>query len=108
MCIVPAAIVCTERERETIDRRVQSQPALTPPKHRATSLDARAGESVRKWTNFFHLQPILDPLTFDPVLLLAGVVKDFKGRGKGEDVTQQCTVSRGDLHLYCLPPPPSL
>ena len=45
------AIVCLHRKRErgeTIDSSRQSHPALTPPNHTATSLEARAGESVRK------------------------------------------------------------
>ena len=87
MCIaaIVPLFVCTEREEreETIDSSRQSHPALTPPNHTATSLEARAGESVRKLLSPFGA------LTFDPVLLLAGVVKDFKG----EDVSQQCTVS---------------
>ena len=102
-----AAIVCLQRDwkRETID----STGNQTPPNHRERYLPSR-DKSRWKRPKIDQLLPPLDLLTFDPsVLLLAAVVKDFKGGGKeGGCFPTMHSELRRDLHLYYLPPFPSL
>ena len=97
---------CLQRDwkRETID----STGNETPPNHRERHLPR--GKSRWKRQKIYQLLPPLDLLTFDPsVLLLAAVVKDFKGGGKeGGCFPTMHSELRRDLHLYYLPPFPSL
>ena len=110
-------IVCSEkegdgwRERETIDSSAGNHTTPSPrhpPSHRDTEYQTSGARTKWKRQKMDQLLPNClvpsVPLTFAPTPLLAGVVKDFKGRGKREDVSQQCTRSWADLHLYYPPP----